>query len=236
MRAPPVVSTRAKMRSRSRTGGPTIGTPLPVTGNYTIEFSVSGRQIVPPGTSLGNITPVATISWALGGNQFVRKVSVFEGATITGCAEHVTVTLSDETDPLDLTDITDYSVAIAVAEGVRGPTGLPPVYQTYLNHSGIVAYGSVIIAASDTFEVDVPQGAGVNSVMVTQSLNALSTLGSLPNIVVQQDWGTPPAELKSYEPQIYTFVPIAASCKSILLVNNDTEASCTFSVTWGIDG
>jgi hypothetical protein len=236
MPAPALFSTRGKMRSKNPQGGPSIQTPLPGMGNYTVEFSVSNRQIVPPGVALGNITPVATISWALAGNQFTRKVSVFDGASITGCAEHVTVSLSDETDPLDLTDVTDYIASISVAAGVRGPTGLPPTYQTYINHFGVVAYGSVIVPSANVFAIPVPQDAGIASVMITSAINGGPTPGSPPDLVTQQDWQAVPAELKVYQPNMYGFVPVSASCKNILLAANDTANSTTFSITWGIDG
>lgn len=230
----PLLTVTGKMRSKRAQGGPNLQTPLPGMGNYTVEFSVSNRIIVPPGLLLGNITPVATINWALGGNQFVRKLSVFEGATITGCAEHVIVTVSDETGA-DGTPVTDYTVTIAVAAGVRGPTGLPPTYQTYItDNAGGVHYGVVQLAAGTSITIPVPSGAGVNSVMVTQFITPAATPGSPPNAVRQTSWGF--ATLKQYDPSLYDFVPLSASCKDIVLENNDTANDTIFSVTWGIDG
>lgn len=215
-----------------------LQTQLPEPGNYTVEFSITNIQPVAPAVTVGNITPVATISWALGGVHYERKISVFNGASITGVAEAVTIRVFDETDLSDTSNQTSYDVSMSVAKGVRGSVIQPPTYQQYLSPiaGGSPLFGSVIIPGGANYTIPVPQNIGINSVMITYATIILPTAGVLENLVSQDSAsGT---TLKLYNPKDYGFVPINPQIIALTLFNNDTNVgvSYIFNITWGIDG
>ena len=103
--------------------------------NFTVQFFVSNRTgyiapsvppnpIIPPPIAAGNITPVGEILWTIGGNTQRRLVSIYDGAAITGVAEHFNINAVDDTDLSDSSNQTLYDVTITAAGGVRGSTSL----------------------------------------------------------------------------------------------------------------
>jgi hypothetical protein len=231
----PASSVRLKLTSKTNQGGPSLQIPFREPGNYTCIFGVGNKVAIPdPTLAVGNITPTAEVIWSLGGNDSRRLVSVFNGSSITGAAEHVLIRVFDETAKTDLSNVTQYTVAAMVAKGTRGSNALPPTYQQYITN-GSGAFGTVIILAGSSVVVPVPQNAGVASVMVTAELLD-STAIVTERALVSQDaaFGT---QLKIYEPNRYAFVPLSAQCEYITLYGwPSTGNDGNFSVTWGIDG
>jgi len=215
--------------------------------NFTAQFFVSNRigyivpsvpanPIIPPPIAIGNITPVGEILWSIGGNTQRRLISIYDGAVITGVAEHFAINATDETDSSDTTNQTQYDVTITCASGVRGSTSLPPTYQTYIDNNGTILFGRVSLNPLTNIAVLIPKNAGVSSVMVTTS--------SVGNIVTEDkiffsQGSTTAGALKIYNPMDYGFVPLSPQADR-LIIENLTPAIggeiIEFSITWGIDG
>jgi hypothetical protein len=216
--------------------------------NFTAQFFVSNRigyiapsvppnPIIPPPIAIGNITPVGEILWSIGGNTQRRLISIYDGAVITGVAEHFAINATDETNPSDSSNQTQYDVTITCASGVRGSTSLPPTYQTYITNTntGSIAFGNFSLAGASHLNVPIPRNAGVNSVMVTASYPGTVFTGSEFGF---SQASTIAGVLKEYNPINYEFVPLAPQADTLLFVNFAASGGqiVNFSVTWGIDG
>ena len=216
--------------------------------NFTVQFFVSNRTgyiapsvppnpIIPPPIAAGNITPVGEILWTIGGNTQRRLVSIYDGAAITGVAEHFNINAVDDTDLSDSSNQTLYDVTITAAGGVRGSTSLPPIYQTYITNTntGVTTFGNFTLAAASHLDVPIPKNAGVTSVMVTASYPGVVFTGAEFSF---SQASTVPALLKQYNPMNYNFVPLSPQADTLVFVNLASSGGqlIEFSVTWGIDG
>lgn len=229
-----VYSDKKDMTSKVIHGGPSIQQAVEGPAAYTVEFTVGPRRPFNPLAGNGNINPVATVSFGLGGNAYTRKLSVFNGASISGVTDLVTVVCSDETSPADPSPRSIYPVTLVVGKGVRANTQNPPIYQVYYTNDGVTLLGMVRIGFSGNFTLNIPQDAGITSVMVQSNIIGGPTPGSMENLIEQQDFSA--ATVKLYNPNLYNFVPINPQCTGIVLYNNDTANKAWFSVTFGIDG
>jgi hypothetical protein len=238
----PLTHIVTSVRSKSSQSTQKLQCKLPQVDSYTLQFSVTR----PVGNNLNaaTITPVAIISWNLGGISYQRKISVFNGSSITGVAEHVTVQIVDETNPNEVIPVVvppippfiDYEVNISVGRGVRGSVSMPPTYQQYYLNKYGNRLGLVELDQSTNFTLAIPTDAGVSSVMITSAyLGVAATPGDPENIVGQVGLlgGTP---LKYYNPNLHGFVPISPQTALIVLYNNDTAQKLYYNVTFGIDG
>jgi hypothetical protein len=225
-------SITGKMRSKVLEGGPSLQCQFNEPDNYTVQFKVSNRKI--PVT--GNINPVATVTWFLGGNSLSRKLSVYDGASITGCASNVTVTVADETDRLDTSPSQDYTVTIMTAKGSRADIQQPPTYSIYqLSNAGpnTRRLGCSFVLAGTSIIVPVPTEAGIVSVFGTASApnGAVFPEGDL--IIRQRN--VTPLVVKQYDARNLGWVPISPQTVDIELINN-SAVDTLFGLTWGIDG
>lgn len=203
--------------------------------NFTAQFFVSGRIAV-GGGALGNITPVAEVKWALGGNTQRRLVSVYDGSALTGVAEHFTINVTDDTDPNDGTNQTQYDVTVTVARGVRGATELPPTYQTYITNAGLTKLGTFNLGPGANITIPIPQDAGISSVMVTADSIGILLIGNEFDFEQASASG---GALKRYNPMTHNFVPISPQADRLIFTNLTPVIggiTIEFSVTWGIDG
>jgi len=225
-------SITGRMVSKSSQGGPSLQCKFDRAGNYTVQFKVSGRAL----PIAGNIDPVATVNWFLGGNNLSRRLSVYDGASITGCAESVTVTLTDETDVLDFSPIQQYSVTIMTAEGSRAGTQQPPTYAIYQNSNAggtIRRLGNSYIAPGTNIVVPVPSEAGVISLFATGSDPNGSVFAEGDLIVRQRN--VTGLLVKQYDARNMGWVPISPQTIDIELINN-SAVNALMGLTWGIDG
>ncbi len=117
-------------------------------GVYTVEFEVGPSKS--PSNSSGDNQPEAVIEWATNGGTVRRRVSVINGAAISGPAEFVKVTVTDASDS---NDAAPYEVTITVTPGTRGSNEMRPTLQ---NEPAVALDGG----GSASFNV--PQDAGVN--------------------------------------------------------------------------
>ena len=215
--------------------------------NFTVQFFINNRvgyivpsvppnPIIPPPIALGNITPVGEILWTIGGNTQRRLVSIYDGSSITGVAEHFAINATDNTDLNDSSNQTQYDVTITGASGVRGSTSLPPTYQTYIDFNSVNALGFFFLTPTQTFSVPIPQNAGVTSVMITANSGDILLADNDFNV---RQVSTSAGDLKVYNPLLYSFVPLSPQADQIFFENFTPLVggkTITFSVTWGIDG
>lgn len=134
-----------------------------------------------------------------------------------------------------------YSVTIVGGEGTRPATSLPPTYQNYLlsNSDLLYRYGAIVVSASGTDHVDIPQDIGITSVMITVGSNdstvtAGQSITANNFLTIIEDVLSNP--LKTYFPLDYTFVPLPSQASRIDFFNLSTTFDMLISVTWGIDG
>jgi hypothetical protein len=228
-------SVTGELISKIAQGGPSIQDDFSGEAqNFTAQFLVTQKQAI-GGGSPGDITPVAEVLWAIGGNQSRRLISVFDGSSITGVAEHFTIKVSDQTDPTNGTNQTKYKVTITVARGVRGSSALPPTLQTYITHAGLIKLGTFILSPTENLTVPIPQNAGINSVMVTADSIGVLLDGTEFDFVQSSVTGA----LKRYNPMSYGFVPISPQADRLIFSNLTPLIgghAIEFSITWGIDG
>lgn len=188
----------------------------------------------------GDITPTAEIIWSLGGNTTRRVVSVFNGMSISGTAEHVNVRVSDETDLLNITQQQKYDVVIMVAKGLRAPTGQPATYTQNITQvgGGGSRFGSAILGPGQHLDIPVPRNSGVVSAYVTvESIGTLSVITELDMVVEQYTING--VQLRGYDPRLLGWVPISPQCDVIQLQNRFGAGSgknLLFALTYGIDG
>jgi len=86
-------------------GGPSIQAQFDKPTLYTVEFRISNVQdinvpagnVLQPTSLIGRCTPTATLQWSLGGNTIYRRISVFNGASISGVCEQLVASISDDT-------------------------------------------------------------------------------------------------------------------------------------------
>jgi hypothetical protein len=225
-------SITGKMRSKVALGGPSLQCKFDKPGNYTVQFKVSGRQL--PIT--GNINPVATVTWFLGGNNLSRKLSVYDGASITGCCSNVTISVSDETDFLDVSPQQDYTVSIMTAEGSRAGTQQPPTYAIYQNSNAggtTRRLGNSFIMPSTSIVVPVPTEAGVISLFATGS-DPNGSVFAEGDLIVRQ-LNVTGLVVKQYDARNMGWVPISPQTVNVELINN-SAVNALMGLTWGIDG
>ena len=190
------------------------------TGAYTVQFSVNGRD---ESGSAGTRIPKAVISWTVNGNTIHRKIDVVNGTTISGIADSVNVSVSDNS--ISPAALSPYDVTIMVAPGTRASVQQPP----YLT-GPVVALPAGAGAASQ----QIPQDAGITSVFVTVAPQVAD--GAVPEFdaLVQQASGG--GILKSYDPRQAEWVPLAAGTTNIVLRTGAAAPATVWSITFGIDG
>src|SRR3972149_4041104 len=101
------------------------------TGNYTVQFKLfpkPGGAPLPP-SFFAPIQAEASIVLSVEGNSVERRLSLANGASLTGVAQGVRIVVSDVTEtagpPILLGQA--YFVGITVAPGVRGSDSTAPV-------------------------------------------------------------------------------------------------------------
>jgi len=193
-------------------------------GEHTIQF-----EAFPPAT--GGFAAYAIVTWKLGGQQIVRKVSVFSGAAISGIAEAVDVKLVDYSDiaGAPAKAALPYKIAAAMTRGMRADTMQPA---TLISNPRVIA-----LPSTTATQIVIPQNAGVISCMVLASNPAsLTVLTNTMNIVagVIDAGGN---VLQSWYPinQSPGWVPLPGSAVSLSIFNSDVSAA-QVNVIWGIEG
>jgi hypothetical protein len=112
---------------------------------FTVQFSTT-----PPKVSgfNGNV-PVALVKFSVAGVTTQRKISVYNGATISGCGQVCEVEAFDEST--DVARSAAYDVAVTVTPGTRGGTTTPTLQNS--------ADQTIAAGASHDFNIERDVGA-----------------------------------------------------------------------------
>jgi hypothetical protein len=184
---------------------------------YTVQFSVKA----PPS---GFFEAVADVIWSVEGVDVRRKISVINGATISGTAQAVKVSVVDATDP-NVFPNEEYEVDIAVTPGVRPAQQQPP---------RLFGGAFSIPAGGPPINVPIPQDAGVISVNIsayrvpTAPLALGDAMGLMGNNVI-------PLSGFVVKPEGDGWIPVPPGANILQLINNSAFA-LGYGVTWGIEG
>lgn len=214
-------------------------------GDYTAEFAFSPTL---DSQGFARMQAEALITWAIEGNFVTRRISVTNGASITGVAQAVRIQIFDVSNPGATPANIAYGVSVQVTKGARATTMQPPtlIPHPFVNDQAVnpvtqpYAQGSYLIAPeggagagnSDGFTIiPVPPDAGVISIFVTVGFG-VGPLGNPP--AGYQAQGTAPvipddmlsvlpfggADSAQYDPRKYpTWVPIVPGTQRVQLMN-----------------
>lgn len=189
------------------------------TGTYTVQFSIEPAANAP-------VQAIATITWFTEGNNIVRQMSVYNGASISGVGQGVKVKIEDITTAAAGLGVV-YPVSCSVAKGLRANIQQPPILQ---GPSFVVTPGTSGLA------IAVPQGVGVVSAYVS-----VISADAPPVPITDQDFWVSMfngvTRLRTYNPRDFQWVPLVPGTVVLEMIDNDTGAK-TFAgtVTFGIDG
>lgn len=213
----------------------TMQAVFPDAQNYTVEFNISGAV----DTSGNPVQCVADITWTVEGNLVKRTVSVTNGTSLTGTGQGVRVVIRDvSVDVFGGTPLVgvQYLVGVLVSPGTRSGDKQPPTLALLPAFSTTSAGGLYLVNPATVVTVNVPQDAGIKSVMIT-AVND-SNASDPPRGVIVCSQGTSTSTSKIYDPRFYDWVPLSPGTTQIQLINGLPAAGERFamSVTYGIDG
>jgi hypothetical protein len=198
-------------------------------GIYTAQFTIVPTDLTPPPPILAFYAPMraeATIDWAVEGNTVTRKISVTNGASISGPGQAVRIVVEDTTVVVPGGILGQkYFVGITLVPGLRAADGIPPI----LNESGVT-----FLPVTSSVLTNVPQNVGIKSVLVTVGTPSGAPL---PEQTIQVYQYAPGGQLLAlYDPRAYEFYPLMPGCVAILIQNNSATEPVATSVSWGVDG
>ena len=209
---------------------------------YTLQFALTSKPI-PPGSPLEPATRAyAIVTWSIGGNQIIRKISISNGATITGVGAGCSVQVYDATGqatnpPLTGADpVPYYDVIVTLTPGSRGESSVPPVYYP-IPSAGLLPInpgtGTVPISVTK-----IPVNAGATSVAVTGfGAAAIPTEATVTQYCGDFAAGGSGAVVKQYRVVDYPgFVPLDPTATEVLIDNPSTANTLNWSIVFGIDG
>jgi hypothetical protein len=231
---------------------------FPESGNYSVQFAVTG-----PGGINNGVQAEAFITWSVAGNNVTRRVSITNGATVSGMGQAVKISMYDVS--VLATPGTPYGVSVQVVKGLRPDTENPPflvphafvdenatpqVIQPYETGSYLITADGFAGTGNGTgfITLPIPQDAGVVSAYVLTALNivvpagyqAQGTSPVIPNDMLQvESINVATATHVVYDPRISVgWVPIAAGATVLRLFNfmPAGQPAVRFSVFLGIDG
>lgn len=193
---------------------------LPEAGYYTCQFNLLNPSSTP-------VAPEALITWTVNGNYVTRRMSVINGAAVSGIAEHVKVVITDNTPSGD--GSVQYIASVQVARGTRPSEEQPPILTRLGDFKKIVS-------AMSNATVTLPLDAGAISVRTTVWKNDVTGLviARTDAAVVQYD--SAGAALKSYSPiDENGWVSLAPNCQFVRFYNY-TASDQVALLELGIEG
>jgi hypothetical protein len=190
---------------------------------HTVQFNVTNNP-----ASNNPIRTEAIITWFVGGNTVIRRVSVGDGTSVSGTGNSVHVQIVDRTVDAGpgAPNGVEYTVSCQVAKGVRPTVQMPAILVPIPGVYAVPAAGQII--------VPVPDDTGIISVLVTAWVDLMTTIPQAH--VTHENNGI---LTKAYNPTVYTdWVPLSPGATNIHLVNSFAPLGSTifYSVTFGIDG
>jgi hypothetical protein len=223
----------------------------PNSGQYTVQFNVSGPSI-PNGYN--PVFTEALVTWIVEGNSVTRRISVANGTSITGSGQAVVVVMSDATQPIynnpqPTSPAYQYNVSCQVVPGTRQTTEIGPVLYPIkgllLNgNPGDTCYlQNTEITPGQYIEIPIPQDAGITSILTSVvghvGLGVATTPPTIPEgtaLVFVSLQGL--QEMLVYDCATPFWYPLLSTAESVFVQNNNATAGTKykFSVTFGIDG
>jgi len=233
---------------------------FPESGNYSVEFSVSPTN---PGDGSTIAQTEALITWSVEGNNVTRRLTITNGATISGVAQAVKIRVFDVTPFAGTPKGVPYTVSIQAVRGIRADSQLPPILLPHPFVDDLAAVpvtqpfeqGNYLVTANPvpggagngSITIPIPTDAGVVSALVlvsptvpTAGYQAQGTAPVVPDdmlLVVTGNTGT--TEFSSYDPRKFPgWIPIAPGANRMTLFNAMPigQPPVTYTVFLGIDG
>lgn len=209
-------------------------------GSYTVQFGTSPKVV--PGAFGRKSMAKAKIIWAVEGGSVTREVSIANGTSISGVAQGVIVSVSDDTrsggpafpvgfDPT-------YLVNMQVVKGLRPSIERPPSLMppdTSIGGANNWAQGAVSLPAgpSATALQSFDTTSGIVSLHVSVSSSA-GTLVPMGSVLVEQ--GTSGGSVLQYDdPRVMDWIPLNPFCDAVQIWNFNAFA-VQVSMMYGIDG
>ena len=209
---------------------------------YTVQVGISQTPNAIAANGPPNLR--AIISWNTNGQQIERMVSVGGGTSISGSAEGVSVSLQDFSGEPAHTRYEEYDVTVTVVPGVRASTSAPPTLiplpseatLSGTNPGGSIGnFGNYILAQLNVVAVEVPQNAGVQSVLIVPGTD--ETTNKVPDDIVVREFDSTGTPIKSYQASTtLEFVPLSPGCTHVHIENYGANTVQGVSLTWGVDG
>jgi hypothetical protein len=207
--------------------------------NYTLLFSgIQTPSVGPtlgpvPGTPKGQVICEAKVIWSVEGNDVQRYITVVDGTSICAPAQACKVSLYDFTPASTgfMIASAKYSVTVLASPGTRASPQQPPIWVP-------PPYAQVSIpngGPPQVYNLAPPnnQGpAGITMVNVSVLANPPAPIPE-GGVTVKHFAGT--TILKSYDPRVTPWVPIAAGADSVQVFNNFTTPIQVYLV-FGVDG
>lgn len=194
---------------------------------YTAQFSLRADP------SLPRPLCVADITWSVAGNAITRRISVVDGASISGTAEGVLIVISDDTRG---GGGANYEAAVLVTPGVRASKSQPPVFFPSLLGVGNGLWPIQVGAASEV-SIVFPRDVGIVSVQGSASNQGTPYLPVVGDCIMSiQAVSGPSLPLAAYDLMIHSgFVPVSPNGGKIVL-SNTSASTKNFTLQFGIDG
>jgi hypothetical protein len=210
---------------------------FPVSDYYTVQFYIvppNSQKVAPaPPNPSDLFNSEALVTWSVEGNFVRRRITVGNGAVLSGTGQGVKVELYDAL-PAGLVlggpPGPTYPASIQVARGTRPTNAAPP----QLNG------GTFDVAPGSSILVPVPNDSGATSVNV-----AISAVGAPPDVITnealvnQVDFLAPGLVFKSYLPSDpCAFCPLSPFCTGLEIFNFFAPLSqdIKYAITYGIEG
>jgi len=185
---------------------------------YTIKFGVT------PPTAPDVANPEADITWSVAGNFVTRRVSVVNGASISGTGEAVKVAVRDRT-LAGLAGVKSYPVTIMVTPGTRPAIEQPPILAASFFGFGLIA--------GATLPVTIPRDAGPISMNFQAAAVPFAPLAD-EDLVIQQFAGA--TLLTQCNWRDFTWITIHPNADRVDIVNTTAATKIFVGMVFGIDG
>ena len=201
----------------------TMQANFPAPDVYTVQFNIL--------SSTGQIpNPEAVVTWKVEGNFVDRLISVANGMTISGVGQGCRIRVYDNSQAITGFD---YTASIQVSRGSRPASTVPPTYAP-IRAAGFP--GRIVVPATSTASITIPQNKGINSVQITASgIGGLVLLTRVDVSAWQESSVGGGTKLKEWFPPETNWVAIAPSAETLVL-NNRTAGNILFGVQFGVDG
>lgn len=210
---------------------------FPESGPYTIQFQVN----MPANADIEsfNFSTEAIITWSVEGNFISRRITVADGASVTGVGQAASVRVIDTsvaTGNIPLPGGTSiYEVGISVARGNRSSAMIPTFVPPDARAAALVA------GVGNKVDIDIPDNSGINSVMVVAHLIGATERAIAPSdlAISQSSPGlTGVFAVYDYTDQQGNFIPIVPGVTRITLRCTTTHAATNiiYTVIFGVDG